>query len=141
VQPYWMSLLAQAYLRGGQVEDGLRILRRALAVTRDQHVWKAELHRLYGEFLLASSHAHDYADADQSITRAEDCFRRAIRTARRQQSKSLELRAGTSLARSWTSRGNRKEARDLLGPIYNWFTEGFGTPDMEDARVLLGALR
>ena len=140
VQPYWMSLLAQAHLRGGQVEHGQRILHRALAAVSGQNVWKAELHRLQGEFLLARPRACDHADTDQSITRAEDCFRRAIQTARLQQSKSLELRAGTSLARLWTSQGNRKEARDLVGPIYNWFTEGFDTQDLKEAKALLDEL-
>jgi len=151
VRPYWISLLAQAYGRSGRAEEGLRVLDEALAMTHDQHVWKAELHRRRGELLLALPDGRDDAEtapvdasvlteADRSITQAESCFRLAIEIARGQQSKSLELRAGTNLARLWKSQGKHAEARDLLDPIYNWFTEGFDTPDLKEAKALLEEL-
>jgi len=151
IRPYWLALLAQAYGRSGRVEDGLRVLDEALAMTHDQHVWKAELHRLHGELLLARLSGLDDAEAapvdasvltegGRSITQAENCFRHAIEVAREQQSKSLELRAGTSLARLWKSQGKRAEARDLLGPVYRWFTEGFDAPDLKEAKALLDEL-
>jgi predicted ATPase len=73
-------------------------------------------------------------------TAAEACLRQALEVARRQQAKSLELRAATSLARLWQSQGKRTEAHNLLSPVYNWFTEGFATPDLQDAKRLLTTL-
>jgi predicted ATPase len=138
IRPYWVSLLAQAYGKGERAGDALRVLDEALAMTHDQHVWKAELHRVRGELLLAD--IGDGGDVGQSVDEAENCFRHAIEIARGQQAKSPELRAGTSLARLWGSQGKCTEARDLLGPIYNWFTEGFDTPDLKDAKALLDEL-
>ena len=151
IRPYWISLLALAYGKGGQAEEALRVLDEALAMTHDQHVWKAELHRLRGELLLVRLGGGDDAKVaptdvpavtrvGHSIDQAESCFRRAIDIAREQQAKSLELRAGTSLARVWERQGKRVEARDLLSPIYNWFTEGFDAPDLKDAKALLDEL-
>ena len=79
--------------------------------------------------------------AGEPVAEAEVCFRHALEVARGQQARSLALRAGTSLARLWASRGKRAEARDLLAPIYGWFTEGFDTPDLREAKALLDALR
>ena len=151
VRPYWLSLLAQAYGRSGRAEDGLRVLDEALAMLHDQQVWEAELHRLRGELLLhrlggrddagtAAGDAYAVTEAGQFIAQAESSFWHAIKVARRQQSKSLELRAGTSLARLWKSQGKHAKARDLLVPIYNWFTEGFDAPDLKDAKALLDEL-
>jgi class 3 adenylate cyclase/predicted ATPase len=150
-RPYWTSLLALAYGKGGQAEEALRVLDEALAMTHDQHVWKAELHRLRGELLLVRLGGGDDAKVaptdvpavtrvGRSIDQAESCFRRAIDIAREQRAKSLELRAGTSLARVWERQGKRVEAQDLLSPIYNWFTEGFDAPDLKDAKALLEQL-
>jgi predicted ATPase len=150
-QPYWASLLAQAYGKGGQTEDALRVLDEAAVMAHDQHVWKAELHRLRGELLLvrrgggdgmktAPADAAAVTEVGDTLDQAESCFRHAIDIARGQQTKILELRAGTSLARLWESQGKRKEASDLLNPIYNWFTEGFDAPDLKDARTLLNEL-
>jgi predicted ATPase len=150
-RPYWASLLARAYGRGGWAEDALRTLSEALAMTRGQDVWKAELHRLRGELLLVRRGGGDGANAapadaatvtevGDSLDQAESCFRHAIDIARRQQTKILELRAGTSLARLWEIQGKRAEARDLLGPIYSWFTEGFDVPDLKNAKALLDEL-
>jgi predicted ATPase len=94
--------------------------------------WEAEVYRLKGELLLARSAEHD--------AEAETCFRQALAIARRQQAKSLELRAAMSLARLWQQQGKRGEAYDLLAPIYGWFTEGFDTADLQEAKALLDAL-
>jgi predicted ATPase len=128
----------------------LRVLDEASAMTHDQHVWEAELHRLKGELVrpgggddagITPAEAPAAPQAGQPAAEAEVCFRHALRVARGQQARSLELRAGTSLARLWASQGKRAEARDLLAPIYGWFTEGFDTPDLREARGLLDALR
>lgn len=92
--------------------------------------WQAELHRLKGR-LLGARGQHDESEA---------CFRCAIEVSRGQSAKALELRAATSLARFWSDRAKNAEARDLLAPIYGWFTEGFGTPDLKEAKILLDAL-
>ena len=92
--------------------------------------WEAEIHRLKGVLLLSQGNTAE----------SEICFERSIRIARRQRATSLELRAATSLARVWGDQGRRAEARDLLAPVYGWFTEGFDTPDLKDARALLDAL-
>ena len=94
---------------------------------------EAELHRLRGELQLA------LPKPDQSD--AEACFGRALAVAREQQAKFWELRAATSLARLWRDQGKRAEARDLLAPVYGWFTEGFDTPDLKDAKALLDELK
>jgi predicted ATPase len=92
---------------------------------------EAEIHRLHGEALLHSA---------QSVG-VEDCFRRALDISRVRGVKSLELRAATSLARYWESRGRRAEALDLLQPVYAWFSEGFDTRDLKDAKALLHRLK
>jgi predicted ATPase len=152
IRPYWLSLLARAHARSGRAEDGLRVLGEASAMTHDQHVWEAELHRLTGELLLVRPGGGDDAgttpaeapaapQAGQPAAEAEVCFRHALGVARGQQARSLELRAGRSLARLWAGQGKRAEARDLLAPIYGWFTEGFDTPDLRKARGLLDELQ
>jgi predicted ATPase len=151
VRPYWVSLLAWAHGKSGRVEDGLRVLDEAFAMTHDQHVWEAELRRLRGELLLVRASGQDDArttpidaplvtEASQPITQAELCFLQAIDIARGQHARSLELRAAASLARLWDNQGRRNEARDLLAPIYGWFTEGFDTADLKDAKALLDQL-
>ena len=134
VRPDQLAVLAEAYRHVGQTEAGLRLLAEALTVadtTGGQHV-EAELHRLRGEFLLALA-----ADRDAE---AETCFQQALALARRQQAKSLELRAAMSLARLWQRQGKRAAAHELLAPLYGWFTEGFDTADLQDARALLDEL-
>ncbi len=93
---------------------------------------EAELHRLQGELLLDRSPG-DYGPA-------ESAFQEALSIARAQQAKSLELRAATSLARLWRAQAKTKAARELLAPVYNWFTEGFDTPDLKEAKALLDEL-
>ncbi len=94
--------------------------------------YEAELHRLKGELLLQQA----TPDASQS----EACFHQALDVARAQQAKSWELRAATSLARLWQSQDKRQDAHDLLAPVYEWFTEGFDTADLKEAKALLNAL-
>ena len=96
------------------------------------HYYAAEPYRLQGELLLA----HAAEQQAEAIT----CFQHALTIARRQQVKALELRAATSLARLWQRQGKRAEAHELLAPVYGWFTEGFDTADLQEAKVLLDAL-
>jgi predicted ATPase len=95
-------------------------------------LWEAEIHRLKGELLLHR--------CSEGQGRAEASFRKALNAARRQDSRSLQLRAATSLARLWAGQGERQKAHDLLAPIYGWFTEGFDTADLKDAKALLDEL-
>jgi class 3 adenylate cyclase/predicted ATPase len=133
-RPWCLAQLAEACGMLGQIEEGLTALAEALAqvdITGER--WcESELHRLKGELLLSWS-------ADRQ-TKAEACFLQALDIASSQQAKSLELRAATSLARLWQKQGKRKEARELLAPIYNWFSEGFDTADLKDAKALLEEL-
>jgi predicted ATPase len=132
--PHFCAMLADVAARLGHVEDGLRALAEALAIvdTTGARVYEAELHRLRGELLLQQT----MPEAQQ----AEVCFQHALDVARRQQAKSWELRAAMSLARLWQQQGKRAEARELLAPIYGWFTEGFDTADLQEAKVLLAEL-
>ena len=98
-----------------------------------EHFYEAELYRLKGEFLLELSSDNQAA--------AENCFQQAITVARSQQAQSFELRTATSLARLWQQQGKRQEAYHLLAPVYNWFTEGFDTADLQDAKALLDELQ
>jgi predicted ATPase len=120
--------LVAAYGRVGQSEAGLRVAEEALAVSRSA----AGLYRLKGELLLTRSAEHH--------AEAERCFYQALEIARRQGGKSLELRAAMSLARLWQQQSKRTEAYELLTPIYGWFTEGFDTPDLQEAKALLEEL-
>jgi predicted ATPase len=133
-RPRWLTLLAEAAGYAGQVEEGLRVLAEALAAfeASGQGDWLAEAYRLQGEFLLRQA----VPDASQ----AEASFQQALALARRQQAKSWELRAAMSLSRLWQQQGKRQEAHDLLAPVYHWFTEGFDTADLQEAKALLDAL-
>jgi predicted ATPase len=131
------ALLAEAYGNAGQAEDGLTTLEEAFALLQNdgERFYAAELYRLKGELL------QNAVDGMQSTAwTPETCFQRAIEAARGQQAKSLELRAATNLARLWQSQGKRDEARELLGGVYGWFTEGFDTADLIDAKTLLDEL-
>jgi predicted ATPase len=132
--PYILALLAEAYAKAGQCEAGLTLLAEALAVANDtgERRWEAEVYRLKGELLLACS-TDNHAEA-------ETCVHQALDVARRQDAKSLELRAATSLSRLWQQRGKRTAAHELLAPIYSWFTEGFDTADLREAKALLEEL-
>ncbi len=115
-------------------QQGLEVVEAGLEIARSTGTGfsEAELHRLKGELLLIGN--------DSAAAEAAQCFREAIEVARRQSAKSWELRETTSLSRLLASQGNRDEARTMLGEIYNWFTEGFDTADLKDARALLEQL-
>jgi len=131
--PYYLSLLAQVCGKAGRVEEGLACIDEALAEARthNERWWDAELHRLRGELLLM--HGADASDVEAAILRA-------ISIARSQQAKSLELRATMSLARLWIVQNRSDDARRQLSDVYAWFTEGFETPDLQAARLLLAQL-
>ena len=133
-QPYLLALLAEASGKAGQAEAGLSVLAEALAIAdkNGERFWAAEIHRLKGDLLLARLSGHH--------AEAETCFHQALDIARHQQAKSLELRAATSLARLWQSQDKRQDAYDLLAPVYGWFTEGFDTADLKEAKALLKEL-
>ena len=134
IRPYFLALLAEAHGTMGQPEAGLTALTEALTLVdkTGERWYEPELYRLKGELLLQQS--------SDNYTEAETCFHQAIAIAHNQQAKSFELRAATSLARLWQQQGKRQEAHDLLAPVYGWFTEGFDTADLQDAKALLEAL-
>jgi predicted ATPase len=129
---------AQVYGAGGQPEAGLRVLDEALALVSRTGVrhHEAEVYRLKGELLL-----HAEGGLQQAAWPPEACFQKALEVARRQQARSYELRAAISLSRLWQQQNKRREAYDLLAPVYNWFTEGFDTADLQEAKALLDALQ
>jgi predicted ATPase len=133
-RPYFLALLAEASALAGQPEAGLTVLDDALTLiaATEEHWWEAEVYRLQGVLLLQCSHA-DVGQADAS-------FQLALGVARRQLAKALELRAALSLSGLWQQEGKRAEAYALLAPIYGWFTEGFDTADLREAKALLEAL-
>jgi predicted ATPase len=133
---YFLALLAEALGKEGQIEDGLGVLAEALAQMQGtgEGLHGAELHRLQGEFLLRRQ------AAEGTRREAEACYHRALTLARRQQAKSLELRAAMSLARLYQKQDRPAEARPILAECYGWFTEGFDTPDLQEAKALLERL-
>ncbi len=138
--PHYLAMLAEAYGHAGQAEEGLSALAEALASVDNtgQRSWEAELYRLKGELLLMQGAAE--AEAEACFRNAESCFQHAIEVARWQEAKSWELRATVSLCRLWRKQGRREEARQMLAEIYGWFTEGFDTPDLKEAKALLEEL-
>jgi predicted ATPase len=132
--PWVLSCLAKAYAELGQFDDAWRSIDEAMrAVETTKEKWcEADIHRTAGEIALRSP-APDAA-------KAETHFERALEVARQQQAKSWELRAAMSMARLWRDQGERNEARDLLAPVYGWFTEGFDTLDLKQAKTLLDEL-
>jgi predicted ATPase len=134
LQPCFLALLAEAHGNMGQPEAGLKALAEALTLVdaTGERWYEPELYRLKGELLLQQS--------SDNQTEAEACFHKALEIARTQQAKSFELRTATSLARLWQQQGKRQEAYDLLAPVYGWFTEGFDTVDLKEAKELLDEL-
>ena len=130
-QTYCLFFLADAYRKAGKVEEGLKVLTEALDLVEkiDERFFEVELHRVKGELLLMQNEAQ-----------AEACFRQAINIARRRNAKFFELRTVMSLSRLLQKQGKKKEARKLLADIYDWFTEGFDTQDLKDAKALLEEL-
>jgi predicted ATPase len=152
-RPHQLALLAEACGKVGQTEEGLSALTEALGIVdkNGEREYEAELYRLYGELSLrlgeresgrtgekefiAPSPSHFVAPSSPAA-----CFLKAIDIARKQQAKSLELRATTSLARLWQQQGKQQEAHAMLAEIYNWFTEGLDTKDLQEAKALLEEL-
>ena len=134
-RPFCLVLLAEVAGQAGQVAEGLRLLAEALTAfeASGRGDLLAETYRLKGTLLLRQ--------AIPDVAQAEICFQQALAIARRQQAKSWELRAATSLSRLWQRQGKRAEARELLAPIYGWFIEGFDTSDLQEARALLVELQ
>lgn len=133
-RPYFLAMLAEACMAVDHFDEARASLAEALAVVEQthEHRWEAELHRLRGQVLLAGSPADETASAA--------CFLQALDVARRQNARSLELRAATSLASFWADRHDKQKAEAILGPVYGWFTEGFETPDLVEAKALLDSL-
>jgi predicted ATPase len=138
-KPYYLGLLAETYGKLGQIEKGCSILSEAIdtAHSDGESYFEAELYRLKGELTLQQCKVQG---ARCKVEEAEECFRQAIDVARKQQAKSLELRAVMSLSRLWQRQGKQKDAHQMLAEIYGWFTEGFDTKDLQEAKVLLEEL-
>jgi predicted ATPase len=132
--PYFLGMLAEAHSNAARPSEGLCLLDQARAKMEQTSEcwWEAELCRVQGEMLLR------LPDPDRAGANA--CFERAIKVAREQAARQWELRAATSLARLWRDQGKHAEAHDLLAPVYGWFTEGFDTADLKDAKALLEEL-
>jgi predicted ATPase len=132
--PYLCTVLAEVSNHLGYPEDGLQALAEAHTLVEQQEecYWEAEVYRLRGVLLLRQPRTPP--------AEAETWLQRALDVARRQEAKSLELRAAMSLARLWQQQGKQAEARELLTPVYGWFTEGFDTADLQEAKALLDEL-
>jgi predicted ATPase len=131
---YLCTWVAEVCDHLGHTEDGLQALAEAhtLMEQHEDRWWEAEVHRLRGVLLLRQPGTLQ--------AEAEACFQQALDVARRQEAKSLELRAAMSLSRLWQQQGKRDEVRELLAPLYGWFTEGFDTADLQEAQALLDEL-
>ncbi len=132
--PTFLSRLAGAYADIGQFDGASRCIDEAFTAveTTEERWWESEIHRMAGEI--------EQQSPKRSEAKAQVCFERALEVARSQQARSWELRAATSLARLWREQGRRAEAHDLLAPVYSWFTEGFDTLDLKEAKALLDEL-
>jgi adenylate cyclase len=137
------AMLLEALVRAGRIEEGLDCFDEALAIfsRTGECFYEAEIYRLKGALLLQSAVSDLPSAIREKRVEAEACFQKAIEVARRQQARSLELRATMSLARLWRQQGKTAEGRQALAEIYGWFTEGFDTSDLQDARALLEELR
>jgi hypothetical protein len=151
--PFTFALLAEVYGKVGQVEEGLTVLAEALAFVDKTgiRVSEAELYRLYGELSLRIGETEMGRTGDKKnlsdspilrfpVSSPEESFQKAIEIARWQQAKSLELRAVMSLSRLRWQQGKKDEAHSMLAEIYDWFTEGFDTVDLKEAKALLEEL-
>jgi predicted ATPase len=127
--------LASAYAELGQFDEAWRCIGKAMAhvETTKERRWEAEVNRTIGEIALISP--------EPDAAKAEAYFERALAIARAHQAKSWELRAAMSMARLWRDQGKRQQAHDLLAPVYGWFTEGFDTLDLKEAKALLEQLK
>ena len=133
--PLYLTFLARAHADVGQFDDAWRCIGEVMTTvqTTKERWWEAEVHRTAGEIALKLP--------EPDAVRAEAYFERALTVARQQQAKSWELRAAMSLARLWRDQGKVQQARELLAPVYGWFTEGFDTGDLKEAKALLEELR
>jgi predicted ATPase len=139
--PRYYALLAVAYHHVGQIVAGLSTLTEAFSQQQSERADAAELLRLQGDLVLAQAGTQpSVREARRLRVEAERCFQQALDTARSQQAKMLELRAAVSLSRLWQQQGKGQEARQLLAEVYAWFTEGFGTIDLQEAKTLLREL-
>ena len=131
---WFLSYLTPAYVELGQFNDAWRRIGEMMTAvqTTKESWWEADLHRIAGEVALKSP--------EPDAAKAEAYFERALAVARQQQAKSLELRAAMSMARLWRGQGKPQQARELLAPVYGWFTEGFDTLDLKEAKALLDEL-
>ena len=129
----YLCMLAETYLQHSRVKEGLAAIAEAaeLMERTHEHTWKAELTRIEGELRNQQQ---------ASAGNIEAYFQRAVSIAHDQNARAFELRAATSLARLWHQQGRRAEAHDLVAPVYGWFTEGFDTADLKDAKTLLDEL-
>jgi tetratricopeptide (TPR) repeat protein len=142
-RPGFLAYVAEACGPVGRREEGLAAVAEALDLVRKtgEGLYEIELYRVKGDLLLAEERSTPRAGASRgNIEQAEECFLQAIAIAQNQGAKSLELRAVMGLAPLWRKRGKRKEARQMLSEIYGWFTEGFDTRDLREAKALLGEL-
>jgi predicted ATPase len=141
-QPHFLTLLAEASGLLGQPDGGLAALDEALTLMEQtgERYYEAELYRQRGELLLLRAAQRHPSQDSREPHEAERCFQQALDVARQQQAKTLELRAAMSLVRLWQQRGQRAEAGALLAPIYEWFSEGFDTADLQEAKALLDDL-
>jgi predicted ATPase len=132
--PRSLFYLAGAYADLGKIDDASRCIRDALAMIDEtkENLHETEANRMAGEIALKSPQRDE--------TKAQAYFEHALAVARQQQAKSLELRAAMSMARLWRDQGKRDEAHELLAPVYGWFTEGFDTLDLKEAKALLAEL-
>jgi predicted ATPase len=132
--PFHLSYLASAYVELGQFDNAWRCISEAMEAvgTAKETWWEAEVHRMAGETARKSP--------EPDVPKAQTYFERALAVARQQQAKSFELRAAMSLARLWRDQGKVQQARELLAPVYGWFTEGFDTRDLKEAKALLEEL-
>jgi len=152
-RPYSLALLTEAYEKTGQVEEGLMALAEALETVdkTGERFYEAELYRLYGELSLRVGETANRRTGEKfevapspdlpvAPLSPEACFLKAIEVTQKQQAKSLELRASMSLARLWRQQGKRVEGHRILSKVYEWFTEGFDTKDLQEAKALLEEL-
>jgi predicted ATPase len=132
--PLWLSYLAKANAEIGQFDSARRCIGEAIAAaeTARERWCEAEVNRVAGEVALLSP--------EPDLAKAEADFERALAVAREQQARSWELRAAMCMARLWRDQGRRPQARDILAPVYGWFTEGFGTLDLKQAKAMLDEL-
>jgi predicted ATPase len=131
----WLLHLAKAHAELGRFDDAWGCIREAtttLEATKER-LYEAEIYRIAGEIALKPQ--------ERDTAKAEAYFHRALAIAHQQQAKSWELRAAMSMARLWGGQGKRDEARELLAPVYGWFTEGFDTRDLKEAKAMLDILR